>query len=41
MNLVIDEGIGKRKDGTEESIGMVVSKFVQSLKLLNGKLCYL
>lgn len=25
MNLVIDEGIGKRKDGSEESIGMVVS----------------
>ena len=25
MNLVIDEGIGKRKDGSEENIGMVVS----------------
>ncbi|CAK8689272.1 small nuclear ribonucleoprotein G-like [Clavelina lepadiformis] len=24
MNLVIDEGIGKRKDGTEEDVGMVV-----------------
>ena len=25
MNLVMDEGVGRRKDGMEENIGMVVS----------------
>ena len=29
MNLVIDEGIGKRKDGSEENIGMVVSEITR------------
>ena len=24
MNLVIDDGVGKRKGGTEENVGMVV-----------------
>ena len=37
MNLVIDEGIGKRKDGAEENIGMVVGFWDVTANLFQDK----